>query len=180
MATTRQAAFLRGINVGRNNRIAMADLRGLVEGLGYTDVSTHLQSGNVLYTASVTPTKAAVAITVGIEKSLGLKIPVVARSRTELAAAIAHDPFGEVAHDPSRYLLVFLDAQPSAAGLNKLAAVEAGDEQFQVLGRELYLWMPGGIQKSVLSLALQRGVLGVTWTGRNWNTATKVLALLDA
>jgi uncharacterized protein (DUF1697 family) len=180
MTTTRQAAFLRGINVGGNNRIAMADLRALVSDLGYADVGTHLQSGNVVYSAPVTPAKAAAAIGDAIASTLGLTISVVARSRKELAQAVAANPLRDVATDPSRHLVVFLAGAPTAAALSKLAAVEAGDERYELVGRDLFVWMPAGVIKSRVSAALGKGVLGVPWTGRNWNTVTKVLDLLDA
>jgi uncharacterized protein (DUF1697 family) len=178
-SATRQVGFLRGINVGGHNRIAMADLRALVTDLGYPDVTTHLQSGNVLYTAKVSPVKAAKAISAAIEATLGLRIPVVCRTRDELAATVANDPMGSVAHDPSRYLIVFMDQAPSAEALARLAAVEAGTDVVTLAGRDLYVWMPESLRNSPVAAALQRGVLKVTWTGRNWRTVTKVAELLD-
>jgi uncharacterized protein (DUF1697 family) len=179
-SATRQVGFLRGINVGGHNRIAMADLRALVTDLGYTDVTTHLQSGNVLYTAKASPVKAAEAMSAAIEATLGLRIAVVCRTRDELAATVANDPMGSRAHDPARYLIVFLDKAPTAEALERLAAVDAGSDVLTLVGRDLYVWMPDSIHKSKISAALARNVLKVTWTGRNWNTVTKVAELLTA
>ena len=87
---------------------------------------------------------------------------------------------GSLAHNPSRYLIVFLDQVPTAEALERLAAVDAGDDVITLVGRDLYVWMPDSIHASKVSAALGRGVLNVTWTGRNWNTVTKVAELLDA
>ena len=179
-SATRQVGFLRGINVGGHNRIAMADLRALVADLGFTDVTTHLQSGNVLYTAGVPPTKAAAQISAAIESTLGLRIPVVCRTGKELASTVARDPMGSLAHDPARYLIVFLDKVPTAEALDRLSAVDAGADVLTLIDRDLYVWMPDSIHKSKISAALGRNVLKVTWTGRNWNTVTKVAELLSA
>lgn len=176
---TRQVGFLRGINVGGNNRIAMADLRALVTEIGYADVTTYLQSGNVLYTAKVAPAKAAAQISTAIASTLGLQIPVVCRTKAELASTVAHDPMGSLAHNPARYLIVFLDQVPTAEALERLAAVDAGDDVITLVGRDLYVWMPDSIHASKVTAALARNVLKVTWTGRNWNTVTKVAELLD-
>ena len=89
-------------------------------------------------------------------------------------------PWARSAHDPARYLIVFLDRVPTAEALDRLAAVDAGDDVLTLVGRDLYVWMPDSIHASKISAALGRGVLKVTWTGRNWNTVTKVAELLSA
>jgi uncharacterized protein (DUF1697 family) len=177
---TAQVAFLRGINVARNNRISMARLKDLVLGLGYADVRTHLQSGNVLYRTTASPARAAAAIERAVESELDLSVPVVARTRDQVAAAVDADPLGPVVTDPSRYLVVFLDRAATDAAVTRLAASVGPDERVEVVGREVYAWLPHGIHASKVGAALGRDVLGgVTWTGRNWRTVTAVLALLD-
>jgi uncharacterized protein (DUF1697 family) len=177
VAVTTQAAFLRGINVGKTKRIAMADLRALVTGLGYADVRTHLQSGNVVYRTATSTRRAAAAIEHAVEAELAMTVPVVARTAAELAGTVAADPLGDVVDDPSRYLVVFLDAEPTAAAFEAVTAAAADDERLALRGRELYAWLPGGIHSSRAGAALARGLLGVQWTGRNWTTVTKVLDL---
>jgi uncharacterized protein (DUF1697 family) len=172
---TRQIVFLRGINVGGHRRIPMADLRALLERLGYEGVRTHLQSGNV-----VLETKAlGSAIERGIEDGLGVQVEVFVRTRDELAEVIARDPLGKVATNPSRYLVSFLSAKPAAARVREAAAVDVAPEQFVVIGREIYAWHPKGLQASKLAKVLSERRLGVTATARNWNTVTKLLALAD-
>ncbi|MFD0597983.1 DUF1697 domain-containing protein [Catellatospora coxensis] len=120
---TRYAGLLRGINVGGNKKIAMADLRKLVEGLGHSDVKTLLQSGNVVF-SSDSPDQAALAAELerAIEAELGMSVGCLVRDGADLARIIAADPLGEVADNPSRQFVVFLSGAVDQA---KLAEVEA-------------------------------------------------------
>ena len=176
---TRQIVFLRGINVGGHRRIPMADLRALLERLGYEGVRTHLQSGNVVLESKASPKALGSAIERGIEDGLGLQVEVFVRTRDELAEVIARDPLGKVATNPSRYLVSFLSGKPAAARVREAAAVDVAPEQFVVIGREIYAWHPNGVQASKLAKVLSERRLGVTATARNWNTVTKLLALAD-
>jgi hypothetical protein len=106
---TRTVALLRGVNVGGRNRLPMADLRQVLEGLGYGDVCTILQSGNALFEASARELRsAATDIERALGDELGLNIRVVTRSATELAAAVAADPLQAVATDPAKHFIGFL------------------------------------------------------------------------
>lgn len=179
-ASARRVAFLRGINVGTAKRIAMADLRALVESLGHTDVRTHLQSGNVIFTGaprSGTDEALARALTRAIDSRLGLDVDIVVRTRSEIAAVLAHDPLGDVATDPSKYLVVFLSGRPAAAKVRAIDAAAYEPERFAVSGRELYLWAPAGVHKAKLPKAFES--FGLVATARNWNTVRRVLELLD-
>ena len=171
----RVVVLLRGVNVGRAKRIAMAELAAILSGLGATDVRTLLNSGNAVCTTSLAPAKLAPALEAAIERRLGFGCDVVVRTREQVAAVVAHDPLADVATDPSRYLVVFLGATPSAEALARLREVDAAPEQWVHEGDELYLWMPAGVADSVVSKHLARGVLGVTWTGRNVATVRKIL-----
>lgn len=88
----RQVALLRGINVGRNNRVGMGPLRSMMEKAGFEDVKTHLQSGNVVYTTDKSAAAAAKEIEKGMAAELGVAVPVLVRTRDELAAVVAADP----------------------------------------------------------------------------------------
>lgn len=179
MTTTRRhAVFLRGINVGRAKRIAMADLAELVRAAGATEVRTLLNSGNVVCTWGSTPVRLAAAVHDGISDRLGLDVAVVARTAPEIDTVLARDPLHDVATDPSRYLVAFLDAAPGAASVAALRGLDLGDDRWVLEGRELYAWMPAGVAEGALSQQLAKGVLGVTWTARNWATVTKVRDLL--
>ena len=175
---TRQVALLRGINVGRAKRVAMADLRALVEGLGYHDVVTLLNSGNVVFTASG---KEAGASARRIEKALAAQLGVDARvfvlSATELAVAIAENPLGRLAHDPSRFLVAVTTSASEQARLAPLVKQTWTPEALAVGKRVAYLWCAEGIIASRLMQAVNRA-LGDGVTARNWATMTKLLALV--
>ncbi len=172
-------ALLRGINVGKNNRVPMATLRELLGGLGYADVRTHLNSGNAVFTVSgrARPDSVAKKIEAALLEETGLTLRVVVRSHDELAAVVEGNPFADVATDPARLLVAFLDAPVPAGRLRDIDAEALAPERFHVAGKEIYLWMPGGIQHSQLPKALSDSRLGVATTARNWNTVTKLLEL---
>ena len=186
MAT--HVALLRGINVGGNNKVPMAELRTLVGELGHTDVSTYIQSGNVLFTAPADADSAALgrAMSEAIAARFGVKSPVVVLTREELAGIHAANPFpGEP--DPRRVHAVVLSEPPWPELLSRLDAARAksaqagsGDEVLAV-GRTLYLHTPEGFGRSVLAEVLMRYVTGrktgATGTARNWATMTKLLDL---
>jgi uncharacterized protein (DUF1697 family) len=178
----RQVALLRGINVGGHNKIPMAELRELMQELGYEDVRTHLQSGNALFTADRSPVHVAEEIEARISERFGLDVRVLVRSRDELAWIVAANPLSEVASDPKRFLVAFLSRAPARERLDELAQLEIAPD---VLGvgergmRELYMWCPAGVHEAKLTYAQLEKRLGVVATARNWNTVTKLLALAD-
>lgn len=174
---TRQVALLRGINVGRNKRVAMAQLRQLLQDLGYTDVTTYLQSGNAVFTSPLDTVSTRAAIEEGLVRVLGVEAKVVIRTHTELVAAVDADPLREVATDPAKHLLGFLADDPSPAGARALAALEVAPDLIRLLGREVYLWCPAGVLASPLSKVAWDRPLGVSVTMRNWNTVTKLVDL---
>jgi uncharacterized protein (DUF1697 family) len=189
MAT--HVGLLRGINLGGRNKVAMADLRGLVSELGHADVSTYIQSGNVLFTAAADADTSALAagLSRAIADKLGVSSPVVVVSREELAQIVAANPF-PAEPDPRRVHAVVLSEPPwpdlavklDAARAKSAAASEA--DQVLAIGRTLYLHTPAGYGRSVLAEALLRVVSspksGATGTARNWATMTKLLELADA
>lgn len=174
----RTAVFLRGINVGTGNRIAMADLARVVGSVGATDVRTLLNSGNVVCTSRLAPERLAAAVAAALREQVGLAVDVVARSTEEIDAVVALDPLGHLADNPSRYLVTFLEAEPAPEAVARLEAADTGDDVWALHGRELYFWLPSGVADSAVQKLLMKKVLGVTWTGRNWSTLLKVQAAL--
>jgi uncharacterized protein (DUF1697 family) len=171
--------LLRGINVGGNRRVAMADLRALLASLGYEGARTHLQSGNAVIDSRAKPERVKRAIEQGLADELGVDVEVFVRTRDELADVVARDPLGELADNPSRYLVSFLSGEPTATGVREAEAVDVEPERFVVSGREIYAWHPDGVHASKLAKVLSEKRLGVTATARNWNTVTKLLELAD-
>jgi len=158
----------------------MAALRDVLAGLGYRDVRTFLQSGNVVFTSRASPGRLQRDLEKQIGAELGIDVQVLVRTRDELADIVERNPFRDVALNPSRHLVSFLSAKPAATVLRDLATVDVTPEQFVVSGREIYAWHPDGVQRSRLGKLLSEERLGVAATARNWNTVTKLLALADA
>jgi uncharacterized protein (DUF1697 family) len=176
----RQIVLLRGINLGPRNRIAMPELREALEGVGYEDVATYVQSGNVVLSTTGKPDQTATRIERLIRDEFALDIAVVARTRAELARVVGRNPLGKVAKDPKRYQVSFLAKKPGRTISAKLEAVSAPTERFVVDGREIYAWHPAGVARSKLWAFLAGQGLGVKATARNWTTVTKLLELADA
>jgi uncharacterized protein (DUF1697 family) len=179
VAVPRFAVLLRGINVGGNKRVAMADLRELLSGLGFADVATLLQSGNAVFSCRRTkPEVLARRIQAGIRDQLGLDVSCIVRSREEIEAVIAANPLGEVVTDGSKLLLVFLSKSPEPKRMAEHDPVELAPDQIRVGDRVIYQWCPEGILAAPPVGGFAEKYWSVTTTGRNWNTVTKLAALL--
>ena len=174
----RRVALLRGINVGRAKRLAMADLRALVEDLGYGDVRTLLNSGNIIFTV---PSKkrgnAATRIEKAIASRLGVSARVTVLTAAEVVAAVRDNPLSEVANNPSR-LLVMVLADPTEKMQLKPLLKQSWNPEAIALGRRVaYLWCPRGVIDSQLTVAVSRA-LGDAGTARNMATMMKLQALV--
>jgi uncharacterized protein (DUF1697 family) len=170
-------ALLRGINVGRAKRIAMADLRALLETLGYGDVRTLLNSGNVVFTAPAKlRNEAAARIEEAIASRLGVSSRVTVLSARELATVVEENPFGEIASDPSRYLVTVLRDPKDRRHLEPLARQAWAPEALALGARVAYLWCPTGILESPVNEAVAK-LLRDGGTSRNWATIGKLHAM---
>jgi uncharacterized protein (DUF1697 family) len=170
-------ALLRGVNVG-GKRVAMSDLKALVEGLGHRDVRTLLNSGNVIFTPAprTTPAAATARIEKAITDELGLSVRVTVLTAAELAAIVAGNPLAAVADNPSRLMV---SVPTTAADLQRLAplAQTRWEPEALALGeRAAYVWCPAGIIESAVMKELAR-VLRDDVTTRNWATMGKLHAL---
>jgi len=176
-----QIALLRAINLGPSRRIAMAELRALLSGLGYGAVRTHLASGNILLESNAAPGELARELEQHLADAFKLDVPVVVRSREELADVVTRNPLGRVASaDPRRYQVTFLSHAPPAELVARIDAAAIAPERVVVSAREVFAWHPDGIIGSPLAKLLAGPRLGVTATARNWNTVTALLRLADA
>lgn len=180
-AMTAVVLMLRGINLGPNRRVPMAQLRALFDATGYADVRTYLQSGNVVLRDPALPPPGELEHQARalIGERFGFDVPVIARTREELAAVVASNPLAGVATDPKRYQVSFLGAEPDPAVVARLQAAAVAGERLVSHGRELYAWHPHGVARSKLWTALAGGGLGVAATARNWTTVTALLAMSD-
>ena len=177
----RYVALLRGINLGGHKMVAMAELRAALATMGFSDVSTLLQSGNAVFTAKKTPpAKLEALIEKEIQKRFKMEVDVHVRDHAELAAAIAANPFRRQAESaPSQFLVTFYREPLDASLVKALQAAIAGPEQVCSAGRHLYMTFPEGIGNSRATLLIDK-TLRVKGTARNWNTVTKIAALLEA
>lgn len=177
----RYAALLRGINLGGHKRVAMADLRALLSGLGYADVRTHLNSGNGVFTASVTDAAALESeIEAAIAKDLGLDVRCLLRTGGELRTMIDGNPLAAVATNGSRMMAHFLSAPPDPALLAEHDPVGLAPTEIAVGDRVIYQWCPNGLMAAPPAAAYAEKHLKVAVSTRNWNTVTKLSALIDA
>jgi uncharacterized protein (DUF1697 family) len=174
------AALLRGINVGGNKKVPMADLRAMTAKLGFDDPKTLLQSGNLVFSAKAQPmAKLEALLEDATKKHIGVECSYLLRSADEWAKIVATNPFtNEAKSDPARLAVTFCREAPGAPALKVLRAEARGEEDFEVVGRELFAWYPDGMGTSKLALALSKNRLGTICTARNWNTVMKVAALL--
>ncbi len=184
MSNTRYVALLKGVNVGGAKRVAMADLRAMLAGLGYQDVRTHLQSGNAAFTAAGAAAAVRAAVESGLRDVLGVDVRVVVRTHTQLAAAIEADPYPDIAVDPARHLLGFFSAVPDSATISAFEQFVAGRKfdpqtagRYRIIADHCYLWCPQGVHSSLFAAVDWDRKLGVTVTMRNWSTVTKLLQL---
>jgi len=172
-------ALMRGINVGTSKRIAMADLRALLEELGYSQIRTHLNSGNAVFAcAPESADGAGSAIERAITTDLGVQCAVITRTGPELEHAVAMNPLLGIVSDPSRHLVGFLSGRPDPARVTELLEQDFGADEVRLLGREVYLWCPGGVLDSPFGKVDWEKSIGVSVTMRNWNTVRKLADLV--
>lgn len=171
-------ALVRGINVGGNSIVAMADLRTWVESLGLTDVATYFQSGNVVFsTAAGDPGRWARLLEEKILAAAGFRTPVFVLSPDELKRAAAGNPFDPARLDKEhRSHLMFLSAAPDAAHRRALMKLQGEEYRFQVKGRILYLAYSRKYDGNRRSLDFEK-ILGTAGTMRSWKVVDKLVAL---
>jgi uncharacterized protein (DUF1697 family) len=172
-------AFLRGINVGTAKRVAMADLRGVVDGLGYADVRTLLNSGNIVFTAPPRSGDLSKRLEKEIEKRLGVSSRVTVLTAAELEVAVRGNTLLKVATHPSRLLVGALATRDDRSRLEPLTRKRWGLERLALGERVCYLWCPDGVINSRLMKEVDRA-LGDAITSRNWSTIQKLHSLVQA
>jgi uncharacterized protein (DUF1697 family) len=155
----------------------MPALRELLSSEGFEDVRTYVQSGNVVLKSADPPAKAAARAERLIAERFGLDIDVIVRTADELAEVVARNPLAEVAVDPKRYQVSFLEAEPDPEVVERIAAFRAEPERLVAIGRELYAWHPDGVARSKLWAKLAGNGLGMRATARNWTTVGTLLEM---
>ena len=172
-------ALLRGINVGKAKRVAMADLRALLGRLGYLEVKTLLNSGNVVFTVPRGIRRDhAGHIEQAIASRLGVSCRVFVLTAEALEAIVRANPLGDVADDPSRLLVSILARPADRTRLQPLTRGRWHPEAFALGPGASYLWCAGGILASPLAKAVNTA-LGDATTARNWATILKLKAIVS-
>ena len=176
---TTYAAFLRAINLGPTRKVPMAELRKLLEEQGYGNVRTLLQSGNVLLDADEQEAKLRTTLESLLQERFGFEIPTMVRTTDELQKTLEANPLREIASDPKRHLVTFLEKRPTSQQQRALESADIGDERLAITGRELHTWHPDGVRQSKITRLAERH-LDQQGTARNWATLTKLLTLADS
>ncbi len=174
-------SLLRGINVGGHKLIKMETLRALYESLGFRDVRTYVQSGNVVFRTQKRDLVAlAKSIEEAIERTVGFRPSVVLRTTADLRDVTARNPFtSRDGIEPGKLLVSFLARDPGSEVREKVLKIKADPEELRMDGRELYIYFPNGMGRPKLSLPALEKTLGVPATGRNWNTVRKLLEMAE-
>jgi uncharacterized protein (DUF1697 family) len=179
MAVTPHVALFRAVNVG-GRKATSVELKALADDLGLKDARTLLQSGNLVFRSA----RAGAELEAEIERAFvlrfGFATDVLVRGPEEWRATVAANPFAAMAErDPSHLLVVALKSTPAAADVAALSAWIPGRETLAAAGRALFVGYPDGVIASKLTGALIERRLGVRGTARNWNTTTKLAAMLE-
>jgi uncharacterized protein (DUF1697 family) len=173
-------ALIRGINVGRTKRISMADLRRLFVDLGFANVRTLLNSGNVLFQyRRPNVRKLATAIAAAITENCGFSAPVTVLTAADLAGIIRANPLLHVANDDARHLVAFATDQGCLAALRPLLKESWAPDALAVGPQAAYIWCAAGVLDSRLSQVFARKA-GLSFTTRNWATVLKLQAAAQA
>jgi uncharacterized protein (DUF1697 family) len=168
-------ALLRGINVTGRNQIPMAELRLLCEKLGWTNVQTYIQSGNLVFHADKTPAAPEIQLEQDIQRRFEFSIPVIVRAGADWPSYIAANPFAEASKsEPNAVTLILSKAPPKSDAARLLQERAAHGERVQRVGDVLWIHFAGGIARSKLSPALLDRLIGSTATARNWRTVLKI------
>jgi uncharacterized protein (DUF1697 family) len=173
-------ALLRAVNVAGYGKVSMSDLRAAVAKMGFADVRTLLNSGNLIFRGDDrTAAELEHFIEAEAAKRLGLQTDFFVRSADELNAIVSRNPFRkEAERDPAHLLVLFLKNEPGPKQIAALEAAITGPERFRVDGRLAYVVYPAGIGNSKVTTALLDRKLETRGTGRNWNTVLKLAALV--
>ena len=174
---TRYIALLRGINVGGNNMVAMADLRAILTKMGFADVKTLLQTGNAVFGSTAMSAGSLEAqLEAELERRLKLKIDFHVRSAAEWRKAIDANPFtADAKKDPARLVMTCYKSPLDTAQVKKVQAAITGPEKLRADGRHLYMTFPDGQGNSKAAVLVGRAF--GAGTARNWNTVLKLAAL---
>ncbi len=174
----RYVALLRGINVGGNTMIKMSELSAMFESLGYQNVKTYINSGNVGFDASKTAeNRLAEMLENAIKERVGKKVSVMVRQQKDIDRVLANNPFDGEFESHKEMHVLFLSEEMSADKEKQLLGATPDGERYKCIGRELYCHLPKGVIDSLLGKSFLEKKLKLSATGRNWRTVQKLAEL---
>lgn len=177
----KQVALMRGINVGGNNMLPMADLAKMFTKAGCSNVQTYIQSGNVIFCAEPDlKDQIAKLISAQIAKKFGCEIPVVLRTVDEMETLAANNPFLKTGVEEERIYVMFLADWPAKEKIAQLDAKRSPGDEFILRGRDIYLRLGNGAARTKLTNAYFDSKLGTVSTMRNWRTVLKLREMMKA
>ncbi len=172
-------ALLRGINVGGHNKLPMQALRSIAQAQGASNVSTYIQSGNIVFRSpKASATSIAKKLRAAIHKDFGFKPGILMLDHDMLGAVIKNNPLAVISSDPSKLHVLFLTKPADKKRLKEIEALLSNDEQVKAVQSAIYFHAPAGIGRSKASEKLGRLFPGAT--GRNWRTCLKLEEMADA
>ncbi|WP_395612357.1 DUF1697 domain-containing protein [Allosphingosinicella sp.] len=176
---TRMVALLRAVNVG-GRKLPMADFRQHVAGLGWQNVATYIQSGNLVFDADCSVAEAEAAIEALIRKQYGYDAPAMVRTRDQWAGYPGGNPFPDAARDTPGFVLMLIAKAPLKVDAAELLQARAtAGEQVRKVGETVWIHFPQGSGTSKITPALMDKAMGSTATSRNYRTVCTLLDMLD-
>jgi len=174
-------ALMRGINVGGKNKLPMKDLVALFEEAGCREVRSYIQSGNVIFEADPElADRVRTDVPRAIAERFGYSVPLVLRTARELREVAARNPFVTEAADPKHLGVGFLSEAPSPAAVASLDPARSSVDAFAIVGKEIFLHLPGGMARTKLTTDYFDRRLGTIMTTRNWRTVNKLVEMLGS
>ena len=174
----RYVALLRGINVGGNTMVKMEELRRTFEALGFENVASYINSGNLAFDARKTSeTNLVKKIEDAVELLIDKRVQVMVREQPDIEQVIANNPFDGKYQNHKEMHVIFLRSELSEDQVAWLTDAAPTGEHFQVSGREIYCHLPMGVADSYLGRGQFEKKLGAAVTARNWRTAQKLAEL---
>jgi uncharacterized protein (DUF1697 family) len=172
-------SMLRGINVGGHKKIKMDTLKQLYVELGYTNVQTYIQSGNVIFRTQDTDTlNLAKSIAKQILEVTGLEVPVLVLELDEMKRIVENNPFNlDSTNNTASFHITFLSAIPDTTSVEKLKSTDYGADHFELLDKAIYVYCPTGYGTTKLTNTFFENKLKVTATSRNWKTVNELVRL---
>jgi len=174
-------ALLRGINVSGHKIIKMEKLRLVLEELGFKNISTYIQSGNIIFASDIKDTTVLEdQISATIEEHFGFQVPVTVLVPDDLRSVVEKNPFkNQVIEDPAQPYVAFLSKKPEAAALETLGSVDFSGDRFINIDKTLYLFYAISAAKTKLNNVIIENKLKLKATSRNWKTIQKLIELVE-